>query len=241
VLFTHLGAHRQFHKSLLDKILNEISGSVYKFEDCNIRLFDNQRICTIGHFTTGNNVSNYFDAGVSVANDIFVPNQNFSDGIFKVHVDHNYVGVDNSFKEIKVFLQDLESKVQRDSYWKNLEVYYHDSVCDINDLGHFDFNNLDILSLAKIYSQCHLSFISHRESLGQYPLEMLSSGAGVVLLNDKFLKDSIRDNLEKFLITDMSQISLCVDDLLRQQKNNRNNVLKYSYFAFVNNILKFIF
>lgn len=241
VLFTHLGAHRQLHKTVIDEILQEISGSIFKFEDYNKRLFDNKSVYTIGHFTDSGDIHQYFDAGLSVATDLFSPKQCYNDSVFKVHVDHNYQGVDNCFNEIKDFLYNLKNKLEKTDHWKELEVYYHDRLCKINEIGHFDYEHLDIVSLAEIYGKCHLSFVSHKESLGQYPFEMLSAGVGVILLRNNFLKGPIRQQIDNVLITSVDNISLDSVDLKRHRDNYRSFSLNYSYDLFVDKILSFIF
>lgn len=241
VLFTHLGAHKQFHKTVIDEILQQIYGAIFKFEDFNHRLFTDQPVYTIGHYTKGDNIFQYFDAEISIASDIFLPNQSYDDRIFKVHVDHNFHGRNECFDEIKNFLYDLENRLKKSNYWKTLEVYYHDRLCKIDEIGHFNYNHLDIVSLAEIYGQCHLSFVSHRETLGQYPFEMLSAGVGVVLLQNSFLNGPVRQKIDSILIKSIDELSLDPSDLKRSGENYRSISLNYSYDLFVDKMLGFIF
>lgn len=234
VLFTKLGPERQFEKGFIKNLLDVISGNIYKFEDANRNVYDIDRFYTIGHFTKKGPTDNYIDCGLSVATDLFYPAEIKNNEEFVVHVDHNYPNIANYVEDIKQFLFLLENKISTNSQWKRLKLIYHDREAAIDDLGHFDFKNIKITDLAEVYRHCHLGIISHRESLGQYPLEMLSSGVNVLSMTKLDLLIPVKEQLP-LLHYNTLKIDALLDPMWLEasSRDNRQHMLKYDYSLFV--------
>lgn len=241
ILFTKLGPERQFKKNFIKDLLDTISGNIYKFEDTNKNVYNRDRFYTVGHFTKQGPTNNYIDCGLSVATDLFYPAKIKSNEEFVVHVDHNYPNIANYFEDIKQFLFLLENKISKNSQWKRLKIIYHDRETPINEIGHYDFESIKITDLASIYQHCHLGIISHRESLGQYPLEMLSCGTSVLSMNKADLLTPVKKQLP-LLDYDTLNIDNLLDPIWLESKcrYNRNYMLKYDYSLFVKKFIDYI-
>lgn len=241
IVFTKLGPERQFDKDIIHNILKNITGNIYKFEDTNIRLYDIERFFTLGHFITyPKNIHRYKNLGLSVSTDIFRPRQNF-DKNFYVHVDHNYPKVANYFLDIKNFLYRLESEITKHTHWQRLKIIYHTKESSIKDLGHYDTTDIDINFLANLYGRSYLGLISHRESMGQYPIEMLSCGANIISFNEEDLPKQVKDQLTIINYNDLDYKKLLDLELLKQNiKDNRKNSIKFDYSNFTNRLIEIL-
>jgi len=217
-------------------LLDIIPGCLWKLEDKNIKISNNSRIKTIGHYTDTGSTQNYYDVGQVVAHDLFVPQQQM-DRILRIHVDHNLHKRKHCFTEIKQTLKRIESYIPQTEHWTDLEVTYHDKICDIDDIGHMDYGSIPITELAAIYSKTNIAFVSHKETLGMYHLEMLSAGASVICLQP-FLHKSIFGNLP--LIKNYQHDLLDPYVLFQRVYSNRNAVLDYTFKTYTDKILKII-
>jgi hypothetical protein len=238
ILFNKLGSLGKFSKNDIECILSDINGNIYKFEDTSIRLFpDQDRIITIGHL--GKEQNGYRNFGYAVTTDIFKPIEKYKERTYRVHIDHNYKGRYNHFEKIVDCVSNLESKIKKSSYWKNIEIIYHDRLCPIKDLGHFNFKTIPIEELANIYGKTHVGFLSHRETLGQYPLELKSTGAEVISSKKQSVSKEMFDVLELTSFLDVDyDLLIDVDYLQQKDKYNRNLTLQFDYKYFVQKILQ---
>ena len=239
ILFTKLGVSKQFGQKTINQLTASTDANLFKLEDCNIRLIN--EFVTIGHFYNSNNDKNFFNAGLSVCTNTFTP-KFLNDTIFRVHVDHNYQGVDNYFPIIKNLLHKLKDKIYHHTYWTDLEVTYHTQKESIDSLGHFNVTNVGICNLAKIYSKSNLSFLSHRESMGQYQLEMLSCGVNTVLPNKSAIPENIRNQLPLIYYKDIDFDKILDLEFLKHSKlMNRKLSLNYDYKKYVDKIKECVF
>lgn len=96
-----------------------------------------------------------------------------------LHIDHHYPGRGDWSEDIKKLIIDLEKNEFFNTHWNNYEVYYHTE--KLNSIDDFDYYNppssIPFTELSKIYRQVHIGFVSHRETLGMYPIEMAATGA----------------------------------------------------------------
>jgi hypothetical protein len=243
LLITTLNSSRQYGKDLIDNLLLSISGNVYKFEDRNIRISNNNRLVTIGHYSKGPEEANFINAGIAVPTSVFVPQQDHDSRVYRVHVDHNYPNVASCFDEIKTALMQLQEKIYQHSEWDSLEVIYHTRVSEINEIGHFNTTNVSIGELARIYGRCHLAFLSHRESLGQYPFEMAAAGASVIVLKKKYLPViKSATTAHRVQIEDVNyDMFLNKAYVTKAYKINQYSVAHLGYDRFVRNFLDAMF
>lgn len=106
-----------------------------------------------------------------------------------IHIDHHYQGRSDCFSQIVKLINGLKHNQYFQTYWNNFEIYYHG--LKLEDITDFDFYirppNIPYSELTAIYRKCHVGFISHRETLGMYPIEMAAAGAIPILLDDLFL------------------------------------------------------
>ena len=219
-------------------VLNTIPGRMYKFEDKNIKLSNNDRIQTVGHYSDTSSTNNFFEAGLTVAHDIFEP-VSTKDKILRVHIDHNLELRKECFNEIKCVLTKMQTQIKTHNHWQGLEVTYHTQVTPIEDIGHHDYINIPLPDIAKIYGKSDIAFISHNETLGMYHLEQLSAGSTVCMLGPKLLKKQVIDGLP--IIKNVRADTLLDPGyLLSRRGRNRRSVEKYSFDNYVKRIVKFI-
>lgn len=229
-----------YFKYGLRPLMDVIPGRLIKIEDHEGKPISNNRIYTIGHYQKTAVSWNVIDAGLTVASDIFVPKQDWNSKILKIHVDHNYLNQPEIFKEIKTLLQSIETKTKNHPDWDCVKIYYHDRECSISNLGHFDFRPLPMSKLSDIYGSCHIGIMSHKESLGMYPLEILSSGA--VLINHPELLVSELQNAYPYLNINNIDIDLLLkkEFLQHQSQEGRKHILKYDLDQYASKILSVI-
>lgn len=112
-----------------------------------------------------------------------------------IHIDHHFPGRYDCFERIRSLINELKHNDYFKKNWKNFEVYYHSQqVEDIDQVDFYDIPpNIPFSDLSAIYRKTHVAFLSHRETLGMYPIEMTASGAYLVVLNRDFLPASIFD------------------------------------------------
>lgn len=249
VLFAGLGALKQWRPSKkrtvqnsLDLLEKNVNGNIFKWEDTNIRGYSNTKIYTIGHFTnSSSSTENYFEAGLCVAK-LFKPQQDWDSKTLKIHIDHDLPGRHNSFKIIKQIIATIQDRIDTHPYWEDLEIFYHDKPCKIEDIGHDKYGKIKITELSEIYGKTHISFMSHKETLGQYPLEMLSSGA-TVITSPKYFPF---DHKKFFDIIDINK-EVNYDNLLDKvwlQENSIKNLEKIkelTFEKFAEKVINFIF
>lgn len=111
-----------------------------------------------------------------------------------IHIDHHFPGRWDASQRIKELIQELPDHPIFKSRWRELEVWYHSRRVDnIDDWDFYDRPpDIAFSKLSAIYRQSHIGFISHRETLGMYPIELAAAGALVVLLNDQFLSGEMK-------------------------------------------------
>lgn len=239
LLFALLGSLKVFRQDSLTELCNSITGKIYKFEDRDIRCSPYDKIQTIGHYQVAKEANNFLNAGFTIARDVFVPIQDFDSGVFKVHVDHDLEKRENIFTEIKTILRELKTRIMNHSHWRDLKVYYHDKICEIADIGHSNYGYLAVDELAQVYGACHLAFLSHKETLGQYPLEMLSCGVNVIArkthLNHKELPViDVDGSINYDMLLDNQLIKTSIS-------KNRDSTSSFSFDNYAHKILEFIF
>lgn len=238
ILFALLGTTTVWKSDSLTKLLDTVQGKIYKFEDKDIRLFADERIKTIGHFETKKDAPNYYSAGFCVATDFFAPNQDWSSSTLKIHIDHNLDGRENIFPDIKNALYKIKKSIKKYREWDDIEVYYHDTLCEIEDIGHNDYNFIPLKNLSELYGSCNIAFLSHKETMGQYPLEMMSCGVPVIG----------KPNHVQWSEPEIINIhNLDVDTFLKKENlkrlsiKNNHLISKYSFETFAQNVYQYIF
>ena len=115
-----------------------------------------------------------------------------------IHIDHHFEGRNNCSDKIIEKIKELENNEYFKTHWNGLEIYYHSK--KINNIDEIDFYNrppdIPFKELAEIYRKTHIGFLSHRETLGLYPIEVSASGGHVVVLESTFLKPSMQHFLK---------------------------------------------
>lgn len=241
LILTGVNATKWFSESDLDKISKKIKGRLYKIDDSNY--FQDQWSFTFAHFIRDKRPSDRtFNLSLAVAVDLFVPSQDLSMKEFIIHVDHRWTQTErlDSFLEIKSIIKKIIEYNEKVKKWKNIKVIYHSGeIKDLNKLGSFNPGTVPIKKLAKIYGSSHLAFVSHAETLGQYPLEMLSCGVPVVS-HKKMIPRELRKlypfmDIEKFKVEDF--FDRYSEKIFLE---NRKSVLKFSYSNWTNNMFKIL-
>lgn len=119
-----------------------------------------------------------------------------SDSTLVVHVDHPWTASSRAdyFDRVQEKLRELvESNVYKKYGFNDLEIIYH--TIPVTDISTIDNSlippNVPFTELAKIYRQSHIAFISHAESMGNYPLELAATGATVILPANKSVPNAV--------------------------------------------------
>ena len=239
ILITGVQSSKCFKGESISNILSKISGKIYQMADSNNFVLEN--VHTVGYYDRlGVEHPQASVAGLAVNTELFRPNKNLKDS-FIVHIDHRMLGRYEHFDKIKEKLYLIKDIVSKSNRWSGLEIYYHSElVTDINVLGTYDPAVIKIIQLKEIYSKSHLAFVSHAETLGQYPLEMLSCGTTIItgpkLIPKQVARQIVWNDIDAFdyekYITEVSE---------KDFQKNRDSVLNYDYKNFINNIIRIIF
>lgn len=238
LLITGVNSLKYFTKVELKRLQDSIKGNLYQIDDSNFN--QNLYSFTFSHYTKQSHASDRsMEISLAVASDLFQPRQNFSDKEFVVHVDHRWTKTERleCFREIRDKLFLLQELVDQSTRWNRLKIIYHtEEINDIQRIGTYDPHPVSIIDLANIYGSCHLALLSHAETLGQYPLEMLSSGASI-LMHRKMIPKETRglypfDTYDRFNYKDYLNI---VDEKIIDK--NRQSILKYDYSLWVEKMI----
>lgn len=239
ILITGVQSSKCFKGQSISNILSKISGNIYQMADSNNFVLEN--VHTIGHYDRlGGDHLQASVAGLAVNTELFRPNKSLKDN-FIVHVDHRMLGRFECFDKIKEKLHLIKDLVSKSNRWSGLEIYYHSElITDIDELGAYDPLVVKITQLNEIYSKSHLAFVSHSETLGQYPLEMLSCGTTIItrpkLIPKQVARQIIWNDIDSFNYENyISEVSE------KDFQKNRDSVLNYDYKNFIDNIIKIIF
>lgn len=229
-----------FFKFGIERLMNIIPGKIIRSEDCEGKAVANSRVVTISHYRKKLVDWNVINGGLIVASDVFVPKQDWGSKVLKIHVDHNYKNVPEIFSSIKNLLFKIQQKIKGHTQWNELIIYYHDRQCSIDDLGHFNFKTLPITELAELYGQCHISIMSHKESLGMYPLEVKSAGS--VLISENGLLVPELQNEYGYLKLNSLDLDLLLDKdfLIKNSIEGRKQMIDYDIDRYAKKILDII-
>jgi hypothetical protein len=166
-----------------------------------------------------------------------------SNSILTVHIDHPWPSRVQYFEIIQQKLLELqENQIYKKYGFNELEIMYH--TIQITDIKSINENlippNISFLELSKIYRKTHVGFISHRETMGNYPLEMAATGATVILPYRKAVPGAVM-SLIKFYDINMPDFWETV--LINLKNTSDENVEKskeFSYESVTNRISKIL-
>jgi len=121
-----------------------------------------------------------------------------------LHIDHHLQGRKDCHEKIINCIKKLESNDYFQKNWNGYEIFYHGK--KINDIDDLDFYNrppnIPFKLLSKIYRSSHVAFLSHRETLGLYPIEMAATGSFVAVLDTKLVKSSMLSLFDPWIDSD---------------------------------------
>jgi hypothetical protein len=155
----------------------------------------------------------YVYLGPMINTDFLYPEKQYDKLV--IHVDHHYHGRGDCSIQIKNLLDQLEANKYYQEHWNGYELYYHSK--KLNSINDFDFYdvppNVPFSELSSIYRKTHIGFISHRETLGMYHIEIAAAGGLVVNGINKMLPTSMvelvnyQDHCEDFWNTILPKIT----------------------------------
>lgn len=238
LLVCGINSMKRFTATSIARLNSKINGSLFQIDDSNFN--EGRNFVTLAHYIKKSHPSNHsIDLGLAVDTDTFVLGEKNLSGEFCVHVDHRWIKTSrlDGFLEIRKAISNLRSIVENSKRWNSLKIIYHtDVIKDLDKLGTYDPENVDMETLAEIYASTHLAFVSHAETLGQYPLEMLSAGASVVM-HRKFIPKETR-NLYKFYdINDFDPGGFLEEVNLNTFVDNRLEAQRFAYDIWVDKML----
>lgn len=229
---------KRFDKKSISRLRSVVKGNLYQIDDSNFN--EDKDFVTFAHYIKKSKPSDHsIELGLAVADDVFGLGSKNLSGTFVVHVDHRWTKTQrlDGFNEVRSLLKNIKEHISSEHRWSNLRIIYHtEEEKDINAIGTYDPKDTDIRSLAKIYSECHLALVSHAETLGQYPLEMLCSGTSVVM-NRKFIPKETRQSYHfyEFETFDFRKFMGDVNEGTAQL--NRASVSNFGYEIWVEKML----
>lgn len=238
LLICGVNSLKRFTTASIFRLGSMIRGSLFQIDDSNFN--QDKGFITLAHYIKKNHSSEHsIDLGLAVDTETFRPGDKNLSGQLIVHVDHRWTKTArlDGFDTIKSIISEMKSIIDQDDRWNSIKVVYHtEEISDISTLGEYDPKNTSMEDLAAIYSKTHLAFVSHAETLGQYPLEMLSSGASVVM-HRKFIPKETR-NLYGFLdITEFDPKKFLREVNSEEFSANRSQAEKFSYSIWVDKML----
>lgn len=238
LLVCGVNSMKRFSAAAIARLRSQIKKSIFQIDDSNFN--EGRDFVTLAHYIKKSHPSDHsINLGLAVDTDTFVLGKKNLSGEFFIHVDHRWTKTHrlDGFDVIKSVIANIRSVIKNSDRWHDIRVIYHtDEITDIARIGTYDPGNTSIDQLASIYSKTHLAFVSHAETLGQYPLEMLSSGASVAM-HRKFIPKETR-NLYQFC--DIAQFE--PKTFLRELNAdifvaNRAQAQKFSYDGWVDKML----
>lgn len=179
--------------------------------------------------------------GQGVDLDFLYPEQSHKELV--IHVDHPwYTGVHYFDLIYEKNLQLIKEEIFKKYGFESVKFIYHteeiEDISKINSLT--NPQNVSFLKLSEIYRKTHVGFISHPESMGNYPLELAACGAVVVLPNNNAIPGFIKNQINWVSIGQENfwdYIFLNLDEI---QKSNQQKAIKFSYDAVVERIINII-
>lgn len=238
LLVCGVNSMKRFTAAAIARLRSKIKKSIFQIDDSNFN--EGRDFVTLAHYIKKSHSCDHsIDLGLAVDTDTFALGKKNLSGEFFIHVDHRWTKTPrlHGFDVIKSTIANIKSVIKDSERWQDIKVIYHtDEITDIAKIGTYDPKNTSIDELASIYSKTHLAFVSHAETLGQYPLEMLSSGASVIM-HRKFIPKETR-NLYQFC--DITQFE--PRTFLRELNPdifvaNRAQAQKFSYDGWVDKML----
>lgn len=133
----------------------------------------------------------YVYLGPMINTDFLYPEKQYEKLV--IHIDHHYLGRADCSIQIKNLLATLEENKYYQEHWHGYELYYHSK--KFNSISEFNFYdippNIPFSELSSIYRKTHIGFISHRETLGMYHIEIAAAGGLVINGINKMLPASM--------------------------------------------------
>lgn len=190
VLFVGAVPTKIIHQPILDFLHDRVSGVVGEFNEYP----KNPNTDVVFHALPVSAEPGCVYVGPMYDSNELYPDQEYEDTLV-LHIDHHYPGRTDCFEQIRQLILDLPNNAFYQANWKNLEIWYHSQQITLEQLETIDFYrrppNIPFRQLAKIYRRTHMAFLSHRETLGMYPVELMASGAMVACLDREFLTEEM--------------------------------------------------
>lgn len=166
-----------------------------------------------------------------------------SNSILTLHIDHPWPWRSQYFETIQQRLFELqENQIYKKYGFDELEIIYH--TIPVTDIKSINDNltppDISFLELSKIYRKTHVAFISHRETMGSYHLEMAATGATVISPSRKALPGETRNLV---LLTPINISDFWETVLMNLENTSNENIEKskeFSYESVINRISEII-
>ena len=112
-----------------------------------------------------------------------------------LHIDHHLPGRGDCHLQIIEKIKELSQNQMFKDCWNGYELYYHG--IKLNNIEDLDFYNkppnIPFANLSAIYRKTHVGFLSHRETMGLYPVELAACGSVVAVFSPEFMPPSMYD------------------------------------------------
>lgn len=192
--FTHIvilgiKSLRSCDPRILNVLRNNVQGQVFELDETGKRV--NADFVTI-YMIPAEETDNTRFIGQGVDLDFLYPAK--QPNILSIHVDHAWPTRAEYFEQIRERLLELvESKIYKTYGFESVEILYHtirvDDITLINNT--VSTPGVPFPELAAIYRKVNVGFISHAETMGNYPLEIAAAGGTVILPVSKGVPGSV--------------------------------------------------
>lgn len=163
--------------------------------------------------------------------------------ILIVHIDHAWPTRAEYFDQIRERLKELvESKIYKTYGFQSVDIIYHTvPVSDITQINNSTKTpGVPFPELAEIYRKVNVGFISHAETMGNYPLEIAATGATVILPDARGVPKSVM-HLVKFYRSDIDNFwNTVLSNLAQTQNENIEMAKNFSYEKVADRLINII-
>lgn len=205
-------------------VLNNVKGQIFELDETGRRA--NSDFVTI-YMIPAEETDHTRFIGQGVDLDFLYPDK--QSDILSIHVDHAWPTRAEYFEQIRSKLAELvESKIYKEYGFKSVEILFHTIRIDDITLINNTVNTADVPfpELATIYRKVNVGFISHAETMGNYPLEIAAAGGTVILPRSKGVPRSVMAlikfypiDIDKFWHTILSNLTQTLEQNTLLAKN----------------------
>ena len=220
---------------ILHILKNNVKGRLFELDETGKRS-NSEFVCI--YMIPADETDNTKFIGQGVDLDFLYPDK--QPNILSIHVDHAWPARAEYFDRIREQLTELvESQIYKAYGFESVEILFHtvpvDDIALINNT--VITPGIPFPQLAEIYRKVNVGFVSHAETMGNYPLEIAAAGGTVILPDSKSLPGAVKA-LVKFYTSDIDNFwHTVLSNLMQTQEQNILLAKNFSYEKVVNRLI----